>query len=56
MVSRGKEELESLSEEATYGDMDYLGVFRQEDNSQSRTVGDHLKRNTTALLLARYPS
>ena len=53
MVSRGKDELESLSEEATYGDRDYLGVYRQEDNSQARTVGDHLKRNTTALLLTR---
>ena len=54
LVSRGKEELESLAEEATYGEKDYLGVYRQEDNSQSRTVGDHLKRNTTALLLTRY--
>ena len=53
LVSRGKEELESLSEEATYGDKDYLGVFRQEDNMNSRTVGDHLKRNATALLLTR---
>ena len=56
LVSRGQEELESLSEEATYGEKDYLGVFRQEDNSQSRTVGDHLKRNATALLLTRYTS
>ena len=54
LVSRGKEELESLAEEATYGEKDYLGVYRQEDNSQSRSVGDHLKRNSTALLLTRY--
>ena len=53
LLSRGKEELESLAEEATYGARDYLGVYRQEDNAGARAVGDHLKRNTTALLLTR---
>jgi len=46
-------QLESPSEEATYDDNDYLGVYRQEDNREARTVGDHLKRNVTALLLTR---
>ena len=56
LLSRGKDELESLAEEATYEDKDYLGVYRQEDNTQVRSVGDHLKRNTTALLLTRWTS
>ena len=56
LLSRGKDELESLAEEATYGDKDYLGVYRQEDNTEVRSVGDHLKRNTTALLLTRWTS
>ena len=46
-------QLESPLEEATYDDNDYLGVYRQEDNREARTVGDHLKRNVTALLLTR---
>ena len=46
-------QLESPSDEATYDDNDYLGVYRQEDNREARTVGDHLKRNVTALLLTR---
>ena len=29
-------------------------MFRQQDNLQSRSVGDHLKRTVTALLLTRY--
>ena len=53
MLSSRGSELESLNVEASYDDNDYLGVFRQEDNRDSRTVGDHLKRNATALLLTR---
>ena len=53
LVSRGGEELESLAEEATYGAQDYLGVYKQEANTGARSVGDHLKRNSTALLLTR---
>ena len=44
---------ESQKTEATYDDQDYLGVLEQEDNRYSRTVGDHLKRNVTAILLTR---
>ena len=48
-------ELESC--EPSYSDLDslatYAGVFRQADNISSRSVGDHLKRTVTALLLTR---
>ena len=49
--SVSSEDLESREPE--YADDDYVGVFRQEDNMMARSVGDHLKRNVTALLLTR---
>ena len=45
---------ELASCEPSYSDLDsYAGVYRQADKLSSRSVGVHLKRTVTALLLTR---